>query len=61
MNTMNKADIHELNEKEMKMINGGGLKGFGWFAVVTEVVDVVTSNGDNLREAYQNGYEAGKR
>lgn len=51
-------DVETLDHFQAKKINGGR---WGWVGVIAaEVVDVITSAGENLKEAYQNGYEAGK-
>lgn len=57
-NKLNDFSVKKLNLNEIKNINGGS-KG-GWIAGVYEVIDVITSAGENLKEAYQNGYELGK-
>lgn len=42
----------------MQQINGGRISPWGWLIVAAEeLTDVITSGGDNLREAYQNGRE----
>jgi hypothetical protein len=50
--------VKEIKKQKAKKINGGFWIVVG-LALLSETVDVITSNGDNLREAYQNGYEAG--
>lgn len=66
MNNLNLSQIsvREIEERTAQKINGGlswtKIVG-GWIAVVaSEVVDVITSDGENLEEAYQNGKEFGE-
>lgn len=62
MNKLNKskliASLTELNTNETKLTSGG----FRWGGPITlaiyEIIDVITSNGENLRTAYENGRKA---
>jgi len=56
---MDSLEFHELNAQEMKAINGG----YSWacfILIAEETVDVITSNGENLKEAYENGRAFGE-
>lgn len=58
---LSRIGIKELNIEQANNINGGSwwAKFGGWVGVAAgEIVDVITSGGDNLKEAYQNGREA---
>ena len=61
MENFNEIGLVELEPEIISKINGGSLwrKLGGWVTVaISEVADVITSGGDNLAEAYQNGREA---
>jgi|AntRauTorckE6833_2_1112554.scaffolds.fasta_scaffold86675_2 hypothetical protein len=63
MNELNfsRIGIKELKKEQSNNINGGSwwAKYGGWIGVAAgEIVDVITSGGENLMEAYQNGREA---
>lgn len=66
MNDLNfsRIGINELKKEQAKNIYGGSwqYKYGGWIGVATgEIVDVITSGGENLKEAYQNGREAARQ
>ena len=61
MENLSKLDLVELNQTEMKEVEGGI-----WWKVAEFVVGALegaalTQDIDRLKEAYQVGYEAGKR
>jgi len=47
--------IKLLNNHELKNINGGRWWGGPVTVLFYEIADIITSSGDNLREAYENG------
>jgi hypothetical protein len=50
------GSMREIGDNEIDAVNGGFRT---WLAIIAyEVIDVITSNGDNLKTAFENGKEA---
>lgn len=54
-----KKTIKVLTNEELKKINGGRYWGGPIVGLIYEIVDVITSGGENLKTAYENGRQAG--
>jgi len=55
-----KKSLKVLTNEETKHINGGlKLWGLPIVGLVYEIVDVITSNGENIKTAYENGKQVG--
>lgn len=48
-----------LTSAEAKDINGGGFLSGPHIVIIYEIVDVITSAGENLKTAYENGKQTG--
>jgi hypothetical protein len=55
---MKNYKLKALSIQESKHINGGRWAG-PVTALIYEIVDVITTNGENVKQAYQNGRKAG--
>jgi hypothetical protein len=52
-----KNSIEQLSKNELQQLSGGS---YGWpILVLYEIIDVITSSGENIRTAYENGKKAG--
>lgn len=50
--------MREIAKEEVEAV-GGGFR--TWLAIFAyEIIDVITTNGDNLKTAFENGKEAAK-
>lgn len=54
-----KNTLKALTNKESKRINGGRYWGGPIVGLIYEIVDLVTSGGENIKTAFKNGQEVG--